>query len=237
MNGTEKNSCVVLLSGGLDSALALALAAGRMDVRLALFADYGQKAAGAEERAAAALSNHYGVKFRKVSLPWLSSLGSSALTSGAEQIPVFDRTRFSDLGYQNDTARAVWVPNRNGLLFNVAACFAEALGCGFVAAGLNAEEGATFKDNTPGFVKAVSAAFAWSTANDVAVLDMISAMNKEDIVRRGLEIGLPFELVHSCYYSRPAMCGACESCARSVRAYKAAGIWGRMRSRFESDPA
>lgn len=231
----DTKTSIVLLSGGLDSALALGLAARDNEVRLALFADYGQKAAQAEERAAQALAAHYNVKFRKIALPWLSSLGSSALTNGAKEVPTFDTEKFSDLDYQNTTAMAVWVPNRNGLLFNVAACFAEALGCDFISAGLNAEEGATFKDNTPGFVKAVEGSFGWSTQNNVKILDMLSGMTKDEIVGKGIEINLPFELVHSCYFNNDKMCGRCESCARSMRAYKNCGLWTRMQSRFEQN--
>ncbi len=228
-----KSKAVILLSGGLDSTVALALSRSRWEPVLALCFDYGQKAAPAERRCARALARRYGVEFLAVPLPWMRGLGSSALQRGGK-IPRFDPARFADLAYQRGTAKAVWVPNRNGLFVNIAACFAESLGCRGVVTGFNAEEGATFKDNTPGFVSAVNRSLAWSAGSPVRVVSPAAAMDKTTLVREALRLGVPLELTHSCYTASRPMCGRCESCRRSIRAYRTAGAWPFARGLFSN---
>jgi len=208
---------VVLLSGGLDSVVAAALAAREMTLALALTADYGQRAADCEIRAARAVAAALGIPHEVVPLPWLGRIAGNALTSSDRELPRLETTEL-DSAAAEASAAAVWVPNRNGLLINMAGVYAEALDCGAIICGFNAEEAATFSDNTAAFVDMANAALALSTRNQVQVMAPTQALTKPEIMRRGREVGAPLDLVWSCYESGPAPCGTCESCLRLQRA-------------------
>lgn len=212
---------VCLLSGGLDSAVNLAYALREMEVVLCLTADYGQLAARQEIRAARRLARHYRVRHQVVRLPFLARIDQSALT-GKRELPLLEGSELADAGVTRETARAVWVPNRNGLLINVAACYAEVLGATRVVVGFNREEAATFPDNSEGFLNAVNRALACSTSNGVQVVSFTLRLTKEDIVRLGNRLGVPWAFVWSCYRGEERPCGRCESCRRLERAFQLA---------------
>jgi len=118
----------------------------------------------------------------------------------------------------------VWVPNRNGAFINIAACFADAMKVSNIVCGFNAEEGATFPDNTPQFVEAVNKSLHYSTENHARVVAPVIGMDKVAIIKKGIEIGAPLDLSWSCYVSGEKPCGTCESCMRRARAFMRAGI-------------
>ena len=216
-----KAATVVLLSGGLDSAANLALCFERDEPVLALTADYGQRAAQREIEAARDLAGHYGVRHETVDLRWLGALGGSSLTDSDRLIPELGQAELDALPRIRETARAVWVPNRNGVLIQLAAAYAEVLGVGRVLVGFNREEGATFPDNTQEFLDASTAALRFSTREGaVAVHSYTTALDKREIVAqlRRLARPFPFEKVWSCYHGGPKACGKCESCQRFKRA-------------------
>ncbi len=208
---------VVLLSGGLDSVVAASLAAREMTLAAALTADYGQRAAACEIRAARRVAAALGVPHAVVPLDWVGRLSADALTSRDRELPRLTAEQL-DTTAAEASAAAVWVPNRNGLLVNVAAVYAEALDCQAIVCGFNAEEAVTFPDNSPAYVDMANAALALSTRNQVQVISPTLHLSKAEIVRRGREVGAPLDLVWSCYESGPAPCGRCESCLRLQRA-------------------
>lgn len=215
-----KQRSVILLSGGLDSAANLALCAERDEPVLALTANYGQRAYEPELRAARALCSYYGVKHEQVELAWLGALGGSSLTSRALEMPDVATALLDDDFATRASAKAVWVPNRNGVLINVAAAYAERVGATRIVVGFNIEEAATFPDNSAEFLKRATDALAYSTANQAAVFCYTTALNKRQIVSqlRGLARAFPFDQVWSCYQGGPKSCGTCESCRRLERA-------------------
>ncbi|CCO07120.1 queuosine biosynthesis protein (fragment) [Desulforamulus hydrothermalis Lam5 = DSM 18033] len=160
---------VVLLSGGLDSTVNLAYALTEGSVKLALTMDYGQRAARREIKAAAALAGYYNIRHQVVELPWLAQITATSLVKEEGSLPEPAAEELDNPDVTQKTAAAVWVPNRNGLFINIAACFAESLNCGQVVAGFNREEAATFPDNTPEFAAAAGKALAYATANQVRV--------------------------------------------------------------------
>ena len=211
--------CVVLLSGGLDSAANLALAHERDEVVLALTADYGQRAAGAELRSAEALCRHYGVRHERVDLRWLGALGGSSLT-GSGAVPSLGVQDLDRLEVTRETARAVWVPNRNGVLIHVAAAYAESLKADCVVVGFNREEAATFPDNTIEYLDRATRALEMSTSTGVIAYSYTASLDKKEIVAelRKLRSPFPFGLLWSCYQGGATPCGVCESCQRLTRA-------------------
>ncbi|HVY62513.1 MAG TPA: 7-cyano-7-deazaguanine synthase QueC [Planctomycetota bacterium] len=212
---------VILLSGGLDSAVALALAQPGPR-SLALTFDYGQRAARREVEAARAMAARAGIEHRAIDLPFLREITRTALVARSADLPRPEPGAL-DSEAARETAKAVWVPNRNGVFIAIAAAHAEAAGLRHVVVGFNREEGTTFPDNTPEFVACSNAALAFSTLAKVKVANPVGKLDKVEIVRKGREAGAPIALVWSCYEGGAEQCGTCESCRRLFRALDAAG--------------
>jgi len=210
--------CTVLLSGGLDSSVSLAYALRENTVELCLTMDYGQRAAKREIEAAAALAAYYKLKHKVIELPFLQQITSTALVNPASKIPDLSKKILDDRIVTGESAMAVWVPNRNGLFINIAACFAEMLNCELIITGFNREEAKTFPDNSFPFVESINEALAYSTINKVKVLSYTQRLDKAGIVRLGQRLRIPWQLVWSCYYGGETICGKCESCRRFLRA-------------------
>lgn len=217
---------VVLLSGGLDSAVALAWASRRGEVLLAVTFDYGQRAARRETAAARKIAQAFGAPHKCVRLDWLGTITDTALVNRRRAVP---NPNAGDLDSKSteDAARAVWVPNRNAVFVCVAAAFAEALGADTVVAGFNAEEGATFPDNRPAFVRTMNRVLKISTLRGVRLVAPTQRLTKVGIVSLGRRLGVPLEHTWSCYLGGREPCGRCESCLRFARAVRQAGRPGR----------
>jgi 7-cyano-7-deazaguanine synthase len=216
---------VALLSGGLDSVVATWTASRDGTIALALTFDYGQRARVPEARAAARVAAALGCPHRVLPLPWLGELGGSALTDSAAAVPEPRAADLDDLEAGLETARAVWVPNRNGVFVNVAAAFAEALDCDCIVCGFNVEEAATFADNSVPFMHAADAFLALSTLRHPTLISPTANLDKAGIVALGMRLGAPLEAVWSCYHDAEGMCWRCESCLRLKRALEANGLW------------
>ena len=204
---------VAILSGGLDSTVSLAVAVRRMQVPLAVTFDYGQRAARREREASARIARRYRVPHRVIEIPWLASITRTALVNRKAALP---RREMSER-----SAKAVWVPNRNGVFIEIAAAHAESLGAGRLITGFNREEAATFPDNSPAYVGAVNRALSYSTANGVRVVSFTADLDKRGIVRLGRRLGAPLDVIWPCYEGGRAWCRECESCLRSLRALDA----------------
>ena len=122
---------MVLLSAGLDSSFNLFKASKEMQILLALTFDYGQRAASQEIAKAAGLSARLGIAHKVIALPWFKDFTRTSLLGGAE-VPMANQVSIDDHQRSLQTAKAVWVPNRNGILLNIAAGFAEGLGADFI---------------------------------------------------------------------------------------------------------
>lgn len=193
------------------------LAQEEMNIGLALTFDYGQRAASCEIRQAKALAEHFGIKHRSLILPWFSEFQSSALLKPGN-LPRPGSQDLNNLHYTSKSAKAVWVPNRNGIFIECAAAFAEENEMQHVIVGFNEEEAVTFPDNTEEYLAAVNGALKFSTSNQITVVSPTAKMNKREIVRHAKQRNFPFELLWSCYEGKDTMCGTCESCMRLKRA-------------------
>jgi 7-cyano-7-deazaguanine synthase len=199
---------IVLLSGGLDSTVALAqtVADGHHIDRVVTF-NYGQRALAPELSASKALCKHYGLAQQVISLPWLASVLPQALTPVNQLTSPELVTQATHL----ETKR-VWVPNRNGVLLNIAAAVAEGHGASHVVFGANAQEAQGFPDNTPDFKQAINQSLWYSTLNHVVVSTPVGHLHKADIIRQGLALNVPLPLIWSCYEDGDTHCGVCPSC-------------------------
>lgn len=196
---------IILLSGGLDALTCLAITKEKYNCELALTFDYGQKAVNREIEASIKICKYYGIEHKVIKLDFLKDITKTSLVS-EDAVP------------QDYDMQAVWVPNRNGLFLNIAACYADSYGYDYIILGANKEEGATFPDNTSEFVQRVEAEFEYSTLKQPKILRPLINMDKIEIVHEALKLNAPIELIHSCYLGGEKHCSKCESCLHLLNA-------------------
>jgi queuosine biosynthesis protein QueC len=219
-----RKKAVVLLSGGLDSSVNAFITAGTHELVLALTFNYGQRAAVSEIRSAAALAKHLGVRHQVVELPWFKDFNRSSLLVDSMSVPTGAAVSIDDQKQSEQTAKSVWVPNRNGIFLNIAAAYAEALDAEVIVPGFNKEEAATFPDNSQAFLDKITDSLYYSTANHVKAECFTTDLVKTEIVKKGEALKLPWKLIWPCYFTGDQWCGQCESCQRGKRAFAAAGV-------------
>ncbi|HOW15890.1 7-cyano-7-deazaguanine synthase QueC [Methanosarcina sp.] len=217
---------ITLLSSGLDCVAALAIAAKSLEIEMAITFDYGQRAGQREIEYSGKVCEHFGIEHRIIKLDWLGEITNTSLVNRNEEVPSLsfeDIDEAAPAAITENSAKAVWVPNRNGVMLNIAGSFAESRGCDYIVVGFNGEEAGTFPDNSLDYVKAMDHAFSYSTQNRVRVLAPLIEMGKTEIVKRALEAKAPLEYSWSCYHGGEIPCGECESCVRRARAFKNTG--------------
>lgn len=215
---------LLILSGGLDSTVSSWMARKSSTPVLALTFDYGQRASLQEQEAARRVARHLGVDHKVLSLPWLKEIAQTSLVDPQKALPLLKEKDLDDVAACRESAQAVWVPNRNGLFLNIAACYAESLDADQLVTGFNAEEGVTFPDNSGPFVRAADEFFWYSTWKKVRVFCPVIGMTKVDIARKAKELGVPLQDLWFCYEGGERPCRRCESCLRDFRALREAGI-------------
>ena len=206
---------IILLSGGLDSLVSLGVGIEKYGISLALTFDYGQKAVEQEISTSKNICDYYKIEHKVIKLDWLKEVTHTALVSN-EDLP-------EGIDNPEQSAKSVWVPNRNGLFLNIAGSFADGNDYDYIIIGANKEEGQTFPDNTQEFIDKINAEFEYSTQKHPKVVAPLINSDKNDIVKLALEHKIPLEFVRSCYASGKKHCGKCESCTRLKNALIANG--------------
>ena len=211
---------VTTLSGGLDSAtLAHELAAEGHDL-IALSFDYGQRHAK-EITYAARCAERLGAEHHVVDLRSVGALlTGSALTDPGVDVPE---------GHYTDASMAsTVVPNRNAIMLSVAVGVAVARGAEAVATAVHAGDHAIYPDCRPEFIEAIEhearVANEGFIADDFQVRAPFLHLNKDEIVRRGAALGVPFEETWSCYVGEELHCGRCGTCVERREAFELAGV-------------
>jgi len=216
--------CVVLLSGGLDSTTALAIAKSEGFEPYALTVLYGQRHEVEVEAArrvgvALAVSDH---KFVTVGL---RQFGGSSLTSEVD-VPK-DRTAH-DL---TEGIPSTYVPARNTILLALALAYAETIGAFDIVIGVNTQDYSGYPDCRPEFVEAFEnlanlATRAGSQGAQFLIHTPLSNMSKVEIIGKGMELGVDFGMTHSCYDPDESghPCGRCDACLIRQRAFAELGM-------------
>ena len=214
---------VVLLSGGMDSATALAIAkAEGLDV-IALTFDYGQRHRR-EIDAAKKVAKHFGVRDHRIVALDLGAIGGSALTDA--QIKVPEQRSLEEIG---QGIPPTYVPARNTILLSYALGLAETTGANAIYIAANALDYSGYPDCRPEFYKAFQEVARLGTKRGVEgdVIEIrtpLIAMSKADIVRKGEELGVPWALTWSCYQGEEKACGVCDSCQLRLKGFREAGV-------------
>jgi 7-cyano-7-deazaguanine synthase len=212
----------VLLSGGLDSYTAAAVAIRDGFSISALSINYGQRHVrelDAARRVARALQ---AARHLELDLD-LSTIGGSALTSPAIDVP-------KDQPFNPAVIPATYVPARNTIFLSVALAWAEVLGAADIYIGVNALDYSGYPDCRPEFIRAFEqmARLATKAGVEGGSLDIhtpLLQLSKAGIIRLGLSLGLDYGLTHSCYDPRPdgGPCGRCDSCKLRAAGFAEAG--------------
>jgi len=214
---------VVLLSGGMDSAVCAAFAVrdfGAANIA-GLHVSYGQRTEARERGSFEAICSRLGIRRQMVLRnDVLGRIGGSALTDTAIAIP--EAGKESKIGGH---IPVTYVPFRNAHFLAAAVSWAEVLGASNIYIGAVEQDSSGYPDCRPAYYTAFNEVIrAGTKEGGIKVVTPLIALRKAEIVRLGLEVGAPFDLTWSCYSQEERACGACESCVLRLRAFEQAGV-------------
>jgi 7-cyano-7-deazaguanine synthase len=203
----------------MDSAVTAALAGEAHDLAL-LHANYGQRTESREQSSFEGLADHFRVAPSRrllVDFTSLRQIGGSSLTDPSIAV------RHGEP--EEGIVPTSYVPFRNAHLLAAATSWAEVLGARAIFVGAVEADSSGYPDCRPGFFQAFAQAIRLGTRSDtdIVIETPVIAMSKAEIVRRGLALGVPFDLTWSCYEANDEACGDCESCRLRLAAFVKVG--------------
>jgi 7-cyano-7-deazaguanine synthase len=211
---------VVLLSGGLDSATALAIAREQGFVCHALSVDYGQRHA-AEVEAARRVARAGGAREHRIMHVDLAGIGGSALTDPQLAVPE----------EPSASIPVTYVPARNTIMLSLALAWAEVLRAHAIFIGVNVRDWSGYPDCRPEFIAAFAQLTALATKAGVEghpcrVHTPLIALTKAEIIREGMRLGVDYGQTVSCYQAdaRGRACSRCDACRLRRAGFQAAGL-------------
>lgn len=215
------DKAVVLLSGGLDSTVCMAVANSRGLALFPISFDYHQRHK-IELLSAKKVAAFYGVSRHLIVETNMEAIGGSALTDSAIDVPPGEVER--------GDVPITYVPARNLIFLSYALSYAETLGAGFVFIGVNAVDYSGYPDCRPEFISHFQALADFSTkaaavdGRSITVEAPLQALSKKEIVLLGSRLSAPLEITHSCYRGGEKACGVCDSCQLRLKGFREAGI-------------
>lgn len=217
---------MVLSSGGVDSSTCLGIAVkeyGKENV-VALSISYGQKHSK-EIEASDALANYYGVDHIKLDLSTIFDFSDCSLLSHSDRdIP--KESYAEQIKKTDGKPVSTYVPFRNGLFIASAASIAISKGCSKIYYGAHADDSAgnAYPDCSSVFNEAMNKAVYEGSGRQLEIVAPFVGINKAQVVKKGLEIGVPYELTWSCYEGGEEPCGKCGTCIDRIAAFEANGV-------------
>lgn len=213
-----KDKVIVLLSGGLDSLLTLAIAIeNKFDV-FPLHINYGQMTQSKEESACNNIIDFYNISEKLVvNLDYLIKIGGSSLT---------DSRITSEEMLQDNQIPNSYVPFRNANILAIATSWAEVIGAKAIFIGASEVDFSGYPDCRRVFFDAFEQTINLGTKpeTNIKIETPLINMTKSDIVKKGIALKVPFHLSWSCYFENDIACGVCESCRLRLRGFANAGI-------------
>lgn len=210
---------VILVSGGMDSLVTAAIALEQGFEPAAMHINYGQRTWLKELGSFRSICSHFGIaQSLEVDAPFLSRIGGSSLTDLS--MPV------SGPDLHGSSIPTSYVPFRNALFLSMAVSWAEVIGAGKIFIGAVEEDSSGYPDCRKVFYDAFNTVIELGTRpeTNIEIVTPLIGMQKSEIVRKGMELGVPFDFSWSCYKSEGRACGVCDSCARRLRAFEQLGI-------------
>jgi 7-cyano-7-deazaguanine synthase len=220
---------VVLVSGGMDSAVVLAIAREQGFAVHALSVRYGQRHTS-ELDAADRVARDLGAVAHKTVNVDLRSIGGSALTDEAIGVPLDTDGHAVGADAAKDDVPVTYVPARNTIMLSVALGWAEVLGAADIFCGVNAVDYSGYPDCRPEFIAAFErlanlATKAGVEGAGIRIHAPLQHLSKADIVREGVRLGVDFAQTVSCYQAdaNGRACGHCDACRLRAEGFAAAG--------------
>lgn len=211
---------VILLSGGLDSTVCMAVAQSQGYELYPISFNYHQRHSR-ELACAKEVASHYNVKKHLVIETNMDAIGGSALTDSALQVPAGDVAAAS--------IPVTYVPARNLIFLSYALGYAEVVGADRIFIGVNALDYSGYPDCRPEFIELFQHLADYSTkaavqdGRHIQVETPLLQLGKKDIVMLGKKLAAPLHLTTSCYNGAEAACGVCDSCLLRLKGFAEAG--------------
>lgn len=202
---SKKERAIVLLSGGIDSAVCLWLAKeANWEIYSISFNYYNRQKR--EIRASAALAQRANViEHKEIELPFLKELADHAARSAS---------------FPEDIPRA-YIPSRNLIFYSIATSWAESISAMYVIGGHNSIDHSNFPDSTPSFFSKLNEIIRIGARSEdvVEVITPLSKLDKVGVLREAIRLNVPLELTWSCYDRDDLACGVCDACKIRLRAF------------------
>lgn len=207
---------LVILSGGLDSTVALYWAKKKYGDIEALTFYYGSKHNEKEYYCALKTCESLKVKLSRISIDFIDTYFKSDLLKSGGEIP--------EGHYAAENMKSTVVPFRNGIMLSIAAGFAESNDCDVIILGNHSGDHAIYPDCREDFIKAMAQAISFGTQKQIRLESPFCNITKTDIVKIGTELGVDFSLTWSCYKGGDKHCGKCGICVERKEAFQEAGV-------------
>lgn len=211
MKAANNTKAIVMLSGGLDSAVALYWAKRKGWKIQGLSFTYFKRS-HREMVAAERTSKRASCEFRIFQIPFLKEI---------EDLKIKSRNNYLK------KAPGAYIPSRNSIFYGIASSIAEVSNSRYIVAGHNADDAKSFPDSSERFFEAfneVSAIGTYSHGRTGKVIMPLGKLSKTGVIKLGEDLGVPFELTWSCYFSRTRPCGKCNSCLLRATGFREAGL-------------
>lgn len=215
----HKKIAVVLMSGGMDSAVCAAIAKNQGYEIAALHLNYKQRTEKKELESFNNLCNYFEVCDKLiVDVGYLAQIGGSSLTDSKIEV--------SKANLDSKEIPTSYVPFRNGNILAIASSWGEVINANAIFIGAMQLDSSGYPDCRDSFFSAYEKAINLGTkpGTKIKIIRPIINYTKKDIVIKGRELNVPFELTWSCYQNSDIACGVCDSCALRLRGFQEAGI-------------
>ena len=204
---------IIALSGGIDSAVATAIAKSEGYELYFLTVNYGQKNLKKELKNSKKLAKYYGVVEHKIiNMKWLGELGNSGITD-------------INIHFKDVSDDFIYVPYRNTCIITACVAWAEVIGADVIYTGSEAGPWIC-PDNSPEYYEKINNLVSMSTKlnPNVKVVAPLNYSDKEGNIRKGIELGLPFEYTWTCVARDDKACGVCQPCRDRLQAFAKVGV-------------
>lgn len=217
---------MVLFSGGVDSTTCLGIAVDKYGAEnvVALSIAYGQKHTK-EIECSQKIAQHYGVEHLYLDLGKIFQYSNCSLLSHSDQeIPTESYAK--QIEKTHGAPVSTYVPFRNGLFLSSAASIALSKGCEVIYYGAHSDDAAgnAYPDCSDAFNKAINEAIYIGSGNQLKVEAPFIGLTKAQVVKKGLELKVPYELTWSCYMGEDKPCGVCGTCLDRAKAFAENGV-------------
>lgn len=214
----KNKTAIVLVSGGMDSALTAAFAFKEYKLSF-LHVNYGQKTQKRELKAFNDIADYYKVEKKLVvDIGYLKAIGGSSLTD--------EKIKISKGNIKSKNIPSSYVPFRNANLLAIATSWAEVIKAEKIFIGAVEEDASGYPDCRKKFFDSYNKMINLGTKPDtkIEIVTPIIGFNKREIVLKSLELKSPLHLTWSCYKYNDVACGVCDSCALRLKGFQQAGV-------------